>query len=89
LSFEEHGVEVIQHTKIEPRKEMMKAWTDHILPVYEEIILSLPKAADLKPDELPITREAYCKLFEEAVQETQRGVSLSMNTVVLIGRKKA
>ena len=82
-------MEVIEHTKIEPRKEMMKAWTDYILAVYEEIILSLPKAADLKPDELPITREVYRELFEEAVQETQRGVSLSMNTVVLVGQKKA
>lgn len=67
----------------------MKAWTDHILAVYEEIILSLPEAADLKPDALPITREVYRELFKDAIQETQRGVSLSMDTVMLIGKKMA
>jgi hypothetical protein len=80
-------MEVIEHKRIEPRVEMMKAWTDDILAVYEEIIDSLPKAAHLKPDDSPITREIYTELFEEALQETQRGVSLSMSTVVLIARK--
>jgi hypothetical protein len=82
-------MEMIEHKKIEPRTEMMRAWTDDILAVYEEIILSLPRASELKPDESPITRESYSQLFEEAVQETQRGVSLSMGTITLLARKKA
>jgi hypothetical protein len=79
-------MEVIEHRRVEPRMEM-KAWTDDILAVYEEIIFSLPQAADLKQDESPITREIYRQLFEEALRETQRGVSLSMSTIVLIGKK--
>jgi hypothetical protein len=80
-------MEVIDHAKFEPKQELSKAWTDDLLMVYEEIQWSLPKAADAGPNPA-LTREMYQELFGRVLEEAQEGVSLSMNQMVVVGRKK-
>jgi len=81
-------MEVIDHAKFEPKKELLKAWTDDLLMVYEEIQWNLPKAADAGPNPA-FTREMYQELFGRVLKEAQEGVSLSMNQMVIVGRKTA
>lgn len=80
-------MEVLEHAQLEPKKELSKAWTDDLLMVYEEIQWNLPKAADAGPNPA-FTREMYQDLFARVLKETEEGVSLSMNGMVLVSRKK-
>ena len=77
---------VLEHQTFEPKKELSKAWTDDLLMVYEEIAWSLPEAAKAG-EGAKMTRERYRELFANVVKETQQGVSLGMNGVVIVGRK--
>jgi hypothetical protein len=81
-------MEVIDYANFEPKKELSKVWTDDLLMVYEEIQWSLPKAADAGPNPA-LTREWYQDLFGRVLKETEEGVSLSMNQVVVVSRKKS
>lgn len=80
-------MEVINNTRHESKKEPSKARTDDLLMVYEEIQWSLPKAADAGPNPA-LTREVYQDLFGRVLKEAQDGVSLSMNEMVIVSRKK-
>ena len=79
---------MIEHIKFEPKKELSKAWTDDLLMVYDEIQWSLPEAASAGPNPA-LTRETYQELFGRVLKETQEGVSMSMNQVVIVSRKKS
>jgi hypothetical protein len=81
-------MEVIDHAEFEPKKELSKVWTDDLLMVYEEIQMSVPKAVDAGPNP-GLTREMYQDLFVRVLKETEQGVSLSMNQLVIVSRKKA
>ena len=81
-------MEVIENAKFEPKKELSKAWTDDLLMVYEEVQWSVPKEADAGPNPA-LTREIYQHLFARVLKEAQEGVSLSMNQMVIVSRKKS
>jgi hypothetical protein len=77
-TLEAHGMEVIDHAELEPKKELSKAWTDDLLMMYEEMQMSVPKTVDAGPNPA-LTREMYQDLFVRVLKETGQGVSLSMN----------
>lgn len=81
-------MEVIDHAKFEPKQELSKAWTDDLLMVYEDVESNFPKAADAGPNPA-VTREMYQELLGRVLKETQEGVSLTMNQMVIVGRKTA
>ena len=79
-------MKVTEYEKFEPPKELSKVWTDDLLMVYEEIQWSLPEAANAGPNPA-LTREMYQDLFARVVKETQEGVSLSMDNLVIVSQK--
>ncbi len=79
---------VVEHQTFERKKELSKAWTDDLLMVYEEIAWSLPEAAKAG-EGAAMTREMYQELFGKVLKETQKGVSIGLNGMVIVGRKTA
>ena len=79
-------MKVTEQKKFEPPKELSKVWTDDLLMVYEEIQWSLPAAANAGPNPA-LTREMYQDLFARVLKETQEGVSLSMDNLVIVSQK--
>ena len=66
----------------------MKAWTDNLLTVYEELAGMFPEASKAPPEAGAYTKEWYQGLFRRIVGETQQGVNLSMNGLVIVGQKR-
>jgi len=85
-TFNAHDLDLVVQESFDPRKELMKAWTDNLLVAYEERAVRLPKDSDGAGG--GFTREKYKELFERVLAETQQGVSLSMSGLVTVGRKR-
>ena len=89
-TLKDHGMSLISDEEMQPKKELMKAWTDDLLMVYEEIQWSVPLEKDLPTGGAGggLSREKYQALFARVLEETAKGVSISMEARVVVARKK-
>ena len=82
-SFQLSNLELVDTVRPPPVDALRKASTDNYMLGLEEIGAI---AAD-RSTELLGSHEEFRDLMKNAVQETQQGVSLEINMVVLVGRK--
>ena len=68
--------------------DLLKAWTDNYLLVFEDVAPLLPEAANAG-EGTKLTREAYLALVAKAVAETEKGVAFAMPGLTVVGQKKA
>jgi hypothetical protein len=68
--------------------DLLKAWTDDYLLVFEDITPLLPEAANAG-EGAKFTREAYLALVDKAHAETEKGVAFVMRGLTVVGQKKA
>ena len=90
MTLKDHGMSLVSDQEIKPKKELMKAFTDDLLIVYEEIQWSLPLEKDMKAGGPGggLSREKYQALFTRVVEETAKGVSISMDWRVIVAKKE-
>jgi len=86
-TFSANDLNVVTQEGFEPRKELMKVWTDNLLTVWEEVSTQLPKESTVGVGG-GLTREKYLELLGRVISETEKGVSFSMNGLVIVGRKR-
>jgi len=85
--FGGNNLDVVAQEKFEPRKELLKVWTDDLLMVWEEVPAQLPKESTVGVGG-GLTREKYLELLGRVISETEKGVSISMNGLVTVGKKR-
>ena len=82
-TFLSNNIELIGFTRFPPVNDLRKATTDNYLMGMEDIGVM----AASKPSALLGSHEEFRDLFTKAVQETEQGVSLELDMIVVVGRK--
>ncbi|OAA76162.1 hypothetical protein LEL_05846 [Akanthomyces lecanii RCEF 1005] len=86
VHLERAGLVQVASLESEKRRADMKAWTEDYLLSWEEIANLIPPKAQA-PDS-PFTREMYEDLLDKAIAETEQGVAIHQQSVlVVMGRK--
>ena len=79
-AFQSSNLDILASSHLRPIDDLRKPFTDAFLMVFDEI------GANAPPAWLGL-REDLQELFENAVRETERGVSFGVDMVVVVGRK--
>lgn len=82
--FKEHGLEVIEDTRMQCKKELRKAMTDSLLMMFEHVATLAVKDGCMVG-----TDKNWPELWNRAGAEIDNGVSITMDMMVRVGRKRA
>ncbi len=82
--FAEHGLEVVEDTRMDVKKELRKAMTDSLLMMFEHVATLAVRDGCMVG-----TDKNWADLWNKAGQEIDNGVSITMQMMVRVGRKPA
>jgi hypothetical protein len=80
--FQEHGLEVLEHKRTDVKKELRKTMTDTFLMTLQHVARIAVRDGCLVG-----TNKNWEKLWRNAGDEIEQGVSITMDMLVTIGRK--
>ena len=87
--FTKHGLQVLSYRRLPISSDIAKPWTDMQLMATEDILeqaiipsCSRDGSASPSPDE-------WREMFQNVVGESKQGMSITMDMVVVVGRKAA
>ena len=90
-TMQDKGCTVVADDRLEPRKELVKAWSDNMLfiwgilnPSFSDEDMRLPPGKGVPET---ISRSSFAKLVAECAEEMQNGVGADMKSIVVVGQK--
>ncbi|KAI6093856.1 hypothetical protein F4821DRAFT_274230 [Hypoxylon rubiginosum] len=84
--LEEYGLQDVHLQTYKSRKQDLKAWTEDFLMVLEDLHVLFPSRREVP--EAPMTAEGWIVMFSKAVKETEQGVVIYQERLVIgIGRR--
>lgn len=80
--FQEHGLEVLEHKRMDVKKELRKTMTDSLLMTLNHVA-----RIAIRDGCLIGTDKNWEQLWTKAGEEIEQGVSLTMDMLITVGRK--